>query len=289
MKSSHPTISIYGIGALGGSLTGALSNRGYPIVSLFNRNSDKAKNAAVRLGVSNVGNEPNRTDDVGDLLFLTVSDDAITSIANTLAEQRIDWSGKMVIHCSGVLTSSVLTSLKNRGASIAAFHPLQTFSSINPDAFEGIFFTAEGDSNVKAVLKEMADELSAEAIIIQPEDKALLHAAAVVASNYLATLLQESVDIASLGTITPNIALTMLKPLIVKTSVNIFEKGATNALTGPIARGDSETIQQHLQLLADKSKDSSLYRKLGLATCDLADSKKTAKQKEIEKIRALLR
>jgi len=288
MTHTKPTISVYGIGALGSSLVSALSKQGYSIISLYNRSTNKAENLAKKLKISSFGKEPSLKDEIGDLLFLTVSDDAIKRTVSFLAGQAINWPEKMVVHCSGVLTSSELEPLKNRGANVAAFHPLQTFSSINPDAFRGIYFTTEGDDNVNRVLKKMADELSAVAVTVQPEDKALLHAAAVVASNYLATLLQESVDIASLGSINSNTALNMLKPLVMETSANIFEKGAVNALSGPVARGDYETIQQHLELLAYKDKDSSLYRKLGLATCDLTDSNKTAKQKEIEKIRVLL-
>mgnify|MGYP006425163073 CR=1 FL=1 len=280
-------ISFYGIGALGSSLAKALYDQQIEVTSLFNRSVQPVRSISGELDNCSFATEITANSAVGDILFLTVSDDVIASLARQLANVAINWSDKVVVHCSGVLTSSALGPLKTQGASVASFHPLQTFSGKKPDAFNDIYFSLEGDEAAKPDLYEIAKLLSARAISIEAEDKALLHAAAVMASNYLATLMQESSEIASQGSIDPSVALQMLEPLVKETTANIFKKGPAEALSGPIARGDCETILHHLRLLENSGKDAKLYKQLGLATCNLAEKKSGVNPNQLKKVRGL--
>lgn len=115
--------------------------------------------------------------------------------------------------------------------------------------------------------------MGAKALQISPEAKPLLHAAAVVASNYIVVLADLVTKIAPEAEISESVALQALTPLMQNTLQNINELGVTDALTGPIARGDIETIRTHLSLLKEKPELLSLYKTLGRGAANISETK----------------
>ena len=256
-----PSITIFGIGRIGGALEKSLSNSGYPIHSTFSRNTF-----------------PEKEEDLGEVIFLTIHDREIAELAKKIALKCSSFQGKYVIHCSGTLDLLVLQPLADKGAKTASFHPLKAVTK-DDDSFTGVWFDMDGDASALTLLKKITKDLKAECFEINPEAKPLLHAAAVVSSNYLVTLLKLATDIANAGDIDRDIALQALLPLTESSLENIKEKGFEGSLTGPIARGDVDTIQRHVKILKNHPELLSVYKKLGYLTLQLAQLNVHSKEK----------
>ncbi|MEX0721495.1 MAG: Rossmann-like and DUF2520 domain-containing protein [Balneolaceae bacterium] len=280
-----PTVTIIGLGKVGTAWLNVLPNVGYPVISAYSRtgvDSSLKKNHSQ----SHFGKEiPNTKEELGQLIFLTVSDDAIESVSETLAKNFPRLDETFVIHCSGVLSSEALSALKKKGAKTASFHPIKAITKKN-NSFKGTWFDMEGDEGLLDELEILCQKLGAHSFLIKPEAKPHLHASAVVASNYLVVLADLVKKISAEGEILEETALKSLIPLMRNTLDNIEEFGTVQALTGPVARGDVQTIERHLEGL--KSDDSllSLYKKFGKATVDIAEEK-SGRTEALNKIRDL--
>ncbi|PAU95518.1 hypothetical protein CK503_00185 [Aliifodinibius salipaludis] len=266
-----PDITIIGVGRLGNSLAKALSAAGIPIKSLYNRTANKAQKLAADLNINVSGSFPSDDHELGDLIFITVADGAIEGVAHRLADITEDFSAKTIVHCSGNESAIILADLKSKGGSIASFHPLQTFTGYSePSDFEEIYFSLQGNKSAFPQLKEVAKRLGAETLEVTEDQKSHLHVAAVLASNYLNTLLDAAVETASASGLAPKKAKKALMPLVKTTLQNIEDQSFEDALSGPIKRGDLQTVEHHLDLLKDKPELLALYQILGQRTVELA-------------------
>lgn len=282
-------VSIIGTGALGSALAAALQGLGMSVRSIYNRTSSKSRILAEKLDVQQWGTFPGEAEELGRMIFLTVPDDSIAGVAEQLSLLQDDWSDHAVVHCSGSKPSAVLGVLNEKGAVTAAFHPLQTFTGASsPASFRGIYFSMEGNRNLLETLGELAERLEARTLEITAGGKRYLHAAAVMASNYLIALLHLSEQVAGLGGMDARQARRALLPLV-RQSLEHAERGAlSGALSGPVARGDSGTIQGHLELLEPDADLLLLYQKLGLQALKLAKQKGTLTPGQISELETLL-
>jgi predicted short-subunit dehydrogenase-like oxidoreductase (DUF2520 family) len=263
-----PSITIFGLGRVGGVLRKSFTEADYQIRSVFKRDSF-----------------PESTDDLGDLIFLCIQDGEIETLTNKLSDSFSSFSDKVIIHCSGTLGSAILKPFKNKGAKTASFHPLKAIAQ-NDDSLEKVWFDIEGDTEALTELEKIAKDFKANSFEVKPEAKPLLHAAAVVSSNYLVTLMKLATDIAEVGGIGKEVALQALLPLTESSICNVKEKGFENALTGPVARGDIKTVDEHLKQLKDKPDLLNLYKALGYKTISLA---KNLNQNQVRELKQLLK
>jgi predicted short-subunit dehydrogenase-like oxidoreductase (DUF2520 family) len=175
---------------------------------------------------------------------------------------------------------------------VGGFHPLQTFAGIK-EAIENIpgsTFAIEAEEPLKTTLKKMATTLDGKSIELKAEDKVAYHAAAVVACNYLVTLVKLATDLWQTFSIPSEQAIKALLPLIRGTLHNIETIGIPNCLTGPIARGDTGTIDKHLKTLEEKAPDLlSAYKELGRQTVPVALAKGKIDEKQARELEAMLR
>ena len=210
----------------------------------------------------------------GDIVFITTPDGLIESICSDLARQNALGPETMVFHLSGAHSSGILAQAKQLGAVVGSIHPLQSFAPYEPgqaSPFKGINVSVEGDPDAVAQGKEIAAALDARAFAIPTESKTLYHASAVVASNYLVTLVRFALTLLMETGLREDVAFEILSPLIQGTLSNIGSRGCTRALTGPVARGDHETVSRHLADIDEKTPEySALYRLLGAHTLDIA-------------------
>lgn len=282
-------ITIIGVGALGNSLAMALSAAGVPVKSIFNRTVDKAQKLAFDLNIDVSGSFPSDRSELGDLIFVTVSDSAIEPVAHRLADITDDFSTKTIVHCSGNESASLLNDFEPKGGSIASFHPLQTFTTQSGlSDFENIYFSLQGDKSAFPQLKEIAKKLGALTLEVTEDQKAHLHAAAVMASNYLNTLLDAAVETASASELAPEKVKKALMPLIKTTLQNIGEQSFGKAMSGPIKRGDLQTVSHHLDLLSGQPELLALYRIMGQRTVELARKSKNIDQNIAQKMTNML-
>ncbi len=266
------SVTIIGTGALGSSLARALHEKGIEVYSLFNRSTERLEELTKTIKPKYSASFPEAIGQLGDIIFITVYDSSIQHVANKLEDLSDNFPNKTFAHCSGTKPSAVLSSLKEKRASTAAFHPVQTFTfQSKPDDFRNIYFDIEGDEKATNLLKEIAEKLGADYFKISPRAKPYLHAAGVMASNYLLALMEVSAAIAEMGGIEKEKAINALLPLAQKSMENAVSAAhLEDALSGPVVRGDDETVKKHLELLRENPKIYRLYKELGEETLKLA-------------------
>jgi predicted short-subunit dehydrogenase-like oxidoreductase (DUF2520 family) len=271
------SLAILGPGRLGSALAHAAHNARLTI-AIGARDPDAAADLVHALGQADVLPlaDAART---ADLVLLTVSDDAIEPVCDALASEGAFRPGMIVAHCSGVHDTSLLASAKHAGCHVASCHPLQTFPVT--DAAEalrlvGAYCFCEGNPQATDLLSDFARVVGAIPVVFPSKGKALYHAAAVMASNYVTTLADAAIDAATQAGIDPATAQAALGVLLTTAAENAHALGPADAITGPIARGDVGTIKKHLAALADCDENLRLlYRTAGARTVDLAVRKGT--------------
>jgi predicted short-subunit dehydrogenase-like oxidoreductase (DUF2520 family) len=197
----------------------------------------------------------------------------------------------VAIHCSGALSSEILSSARECGAMVASLHPLQSFASADQavSLVPGSFCTIEGDRDALLIVRQIVEDLGGTVLEIAAEKKTLYHAGAVAASNYLVTLIHLALKLNEAAGLPGDTSFNALLPLIRGTLANIRAKGIPCALTGPVARGDVATVSGHVKAIEkDAPELLPLYSCLGLCTVDLAKAKGTLNRVAAEKLVALL-
>jgi predicted short-subunit dehydrogenase-like oxidoreductase (DUF2520 family) len=226
-----------------------------------------------------------------DVVFITTPDDLIESTCMSISEHSAFDKKAVVIHCSGALSSDILSSARDCGAVVATLHPLQSFASVDQAVglVPGSFCTIEGDESALPIVRQMVEDLGGILLEITAEKKTLYHAAAVAASNYLVTLIHLALDLSEAAGLPSDTSFNALLPLIRGTLSNIGRQGIPGGLTGPIARGDVATVSAHLKAIEkDAPEVLLLYRCLGLYTVDLAKAKGTLDKEAGDKLAGLL-
>ena len=256
------TAAIIGTGRLGRSLAAALQKAGYDLKYIASAESKSAETTAQLTGAKIITPPYSVLDEAG-LIFITVPDRVISEIARSLAGTIDDFTGRHILHCSGILTSEVLAPLREKGASTLSFHPLQTFpQEIDAGRFQDIYIALEGEDILFG--QKVAQDLGGKPFRIKAENKALYHAAACTASNYLIALAAAAGDMMEAAGLDPESGIEILLPLIAGTVMSLKESGVEKGLTGPIARGDTPTVEKHLEALASLPELKHLYAILGL-------------------------
>jgi predicted short-subunit dehydrogenase-like oxidoreductase (DUF2520 family) len=282
-----PTLSFVGAGKLGTALAKACTAVGYRVAIIYSRAFEDAGALAEGLSEADAVTDIARVADA-DLTFLTVPDDAIAPVCAS-----IPWtSSSSVVHCSGALSLDVLKPAINAGASAGSLHPLQTFAGGSDGAarLADIAYALEAsDDRMQGMLETLVAALGGRAQWIRGSDKPLYHASAAMASNYLATLLGDAAKLwESFGFSRAN-GLQSLLPLVRGTMENLEIVGLPDALTGPIARGDVETVRIHLQALTASHPDVvPPYVAMGKRTIALGREKGTLNEAAASAIEALL-
>jgi len=247
-------IAIIGAGAVGTVLARALVANGHRVEAVLSRTVASAQALADRVGAPVVESSWEALPPSVRLVWICVPDDAITSVAAALAAIDHPWPDTIVAHTSGAQTAAALAPLGEQGAATVSFHPLQTFTDETvPDAFEDIVVGLEGDDRAVAAGEMVAQSLGARPVRLSSEGKALYHAAAALASNGLVALLAvvEEIFAASAHTTgSSELGLDAVRPLLQQTLENVQRTRPEGALTGPVARGDDETLQAHLEALS---------------------------------------
>lgn len=286
-----PTVAIVGCGTVGTAMGKLLSNKDYRISGVATSNLETARRAAGVTVSERFSDCPWEVTRGADVVFITTPDDLIESTCMSISEHRGFDKNAVVIHCSGALSSDILSSARDCGAAVATLHPLQSFASVDQavSLVPGSFCTIEGDSGALPIVREIVEDLGGILLEITAEKKTLYHAAAVAASNYLVTLMHLALELNKAAGLPTDTSFNALLPLIRGTLSNIGTKGIPGGLTGPISRGDVATVSAHLKAIEkDAPELVQLYRCLGLYTVDLAKAKGTLNKGAADKLAALL-
>jgi len=267
-------IVIIGPGAVGQTLGILASCAGLRVVAVGARRIERAGHLAGLIpGAQALPVEQATT--LGDLVLLTVSDDAIEALCRNLSAADAFKPGSVVAHCSGALDSEILAPAKTAGCAVGSMHPLATFASPQRaiESIKNSYCFIEGNRQAAGVLERFALAIGAHPARLNRAQKPLYHSAAVMACNYVTALIDAAAELMAQAGIDRSTALEALAPLVCATVDNVTSAGPQAALTGPIARGDVDTLRRHLSAMAGLDELSALYRRLGLWTLGLAKRK----------------
>ncbi len=283
-------VSIIGAGVVGTAVGHILKTKGYNITAIASRTQASLDRAFPYTGGLTTTDVVEAAS-LGDLVFITTQDDQIEKVCAKIALGNGFKAGNVILHMSGALSMKVLKSAEKAGAFTVSIHPMQSFVDIDLaiKQLPGAYFGVTAEEKIQPLVFKLVKDLGGEPVVIKDEDKPLYHAAACVTSNYLAALLRFAQEIyLSIG-ISQEVSLKAIWPLVEGTLKNIKQKGTSQALTGPIARGDLGTIEKHLSALKSKLPEAlNLYEKLGNYTVEVALEKGSIDEKQADKIKQLL-
>lgn len=206
------------------------------------------------------------------LVFLAVPDGVVPEVAARIAMLE-PVAGLSFVHLSGALRLTALQALS--GHALGSFHPLQSFPyPRDPSAFRGITVGVNATTpSLRRRLAALARDLGARPRHVEDRYRALYHAAAVFASNYVLASVAEAVALLQAAGWPRAEAERSLRPLVEGALASLRERGVVKALTGPIRRGDLDTVKAHLDALGGVGGDpkiEAVYRMLGLVTLGIA-------------------
>src|SRR5450755_2674251 len=240
-------VGVIGAGRVGTVLGAALERAGHQVVAV-SAVSDRSLERAGRLLPGAVVMRPPELLAAVDLALLTVPDDALPGLVSGLAATDAPLAGRLMVHTSGRHGAAVLEPATVRGALPLALHPVMTFTG-RPDDLDrlaGISFGVTAPDPLRPVAEALVMEMGGEPVFIAEESRNLYHAALAGAANHLVTQVAAASDLLSAaGAADPA---RMLGPLLSAALDNALRLGDA-ALTGPVARGDAETVAGHLAAL----------------------------------------
>jgi predicted short-subunit dehydrogenase-like oxidoreductase (DUF2520 family) len=283
-------VSIIGAGRLGTSLGHALLKKGYKIKALSCRTISSAEESRKIIGEGIASIDNVQTARVGEIVFLCLPDEEIAKVTRVIAGSDINWSKKYVFHCSGLIPSKVLKPLRAKGALTASIHPIQSFAQKKspPTQFENIYFGLEGCAEALVLSAKIVRKLGGHSLILKPEDKALYHAACSTASNLFVVLLEMAVSLLKQINLQEEKALQILLPLVKGTLHNVKKFNIRTSLTGPVIRGDKESIQKHIEALRNFPPYYETYIRLAAQALEMAKREGKVSPQKIKALKNVL-
>jgi len=253
------TIGFIGAGRCGTALAKSLSEVGYTVNAIASR-SEKSNRSFADLVPDAKPTTPTQVVATCDLVFITTPDGAIKKVV-----EQLQWrKGQYVVYSSGALELSNLNSVLEFGALRGCFHPLQSFTySPHSDLFNGISIGVEADPDLDKLLEQMASRLGSTTVRLEGVNRARYHAAAIFANNYVVALHSAAARIWESAGLPSDSAQQALTPLTTSAVEYLKRLPQHQTLTGPIARGDTATIEKQLAALAATPDLEKLYRELG--------------------------
>ena len=226
-----------------------------------------------------------------DIWLLACPDDQLKTYCEYLAAAH-DLKDSIVLHCSGALTAQeVLDSAQQQGACIASIHPIKSFAqpALAIQNFQGTYCGVEGDTLALQVLIPLFEAVGAHCFTIKADAKTLYHAASVIACNYLVALQELALQTYAQAGVDRPQALAILQPIVSTTVQSIFQLDTSLALTGPIVRGDVQTVAKQINRLKDWQPNYALlYQGLGQIALQLAQKQRTLEPSSIKILQQLL-
>lgn len=257
-------IGVIGAGRVGPVLANALRATGHAVVGVT-ASSDPDRLDALLPGVPVLD-----TEEVirrAEVVLVTVPDDQIAPVVAGAGSLGLWQVGQLVIHTSGVHGLDALEPARAAGAIPLAIHPAMTFTgtSIDVARLDGCPFAVTAPAAVLPIAQALVVELGGEPFVVAPADRAAYHAALTHGANHLVTLVAQAERmLAAIGVEEPG---RLLTPLLGAALDGALSSGEAQ-LTGPVVRGDTGTIGQHLEALAEVGEDdiTATYRHLARTT-----------------------
>jgi predicted short-subunit dehydrogenase-like oxidoreductase (DUF2520 family) len=262
------TLAIVGAGRVGRALGKRLGELGWRIGAVITRSEATARAAVRVIRRGQAHGALTRQVLNADLVLVATPDREMRSVALDLA--RIggeEWRGKIVLHTSGAMDSSVLEPLAKLGASVGSVHPLQTFSGKSVPPLDGVILTVEGSRGALRAARQIARALGGAVVKLESRHKPAYHAAGAFVAGHTLALMETATRILLSMGFNRRQASRGLLPLVRQMLDNFERFGPSVAWTGPLSRGDYETVALHASALKEFPPE---YRKAYEALSRLA-------------------
>jgi predicted short-subunit dehydrogenase-like oxidoreductase (DUF2520 family) len=281
------TLAIVGAGRVGQTLGRALRRRGWGIGAVVTRHPGTARRAARFIGagkpISHLKSEISNQFGA-DILYITTNDNQVAVAARALARMRKTWRGHVVLQASGALSSRELAALRRRGAAVGSLHPLYPFPKPLRVFPRGVVFGIEGDAEAVKQAHELVESLRGQPMEVRTTEKALYHAAAALVAGHLLTLADLGVRALVRAGVRKSRARTVLVPLA-QATLRCYERWGGRAWTGPLERGDADTVRRHLaELRKLPPQYRETYRALARAALSLYRSRASLKTRALRRV-----
>ncbi len=244
---------------------------GVAVLGLWARRAEQARAAAATSGVAGFSGALPEVVREARVIVVAVRDESIAEVARMLLDTGLVGATHVLVHCSGAVSAEqAFASVHNEVAGVATLHPLRAIADGGAAIRElsGTVFGVEGDEVGTREVLALAAAVGARPLLLDEEQMAAYHAAASMASNFLVALMDAAAEVLSGGGVESEAALAALLPLAAGSLANVVQKGPEAGLTGPIRRGDYETVARHLAALP--AHLLPMYRALGLRTVQIA-------------------
>lgn len=254
-------VFIIGTGNVAIALGKAVVKSGHHLAGVLGRDEKKTTSLATKLKCR-FYTDPAQIPIAADIYIIAIKDDAITGVIKTLPPVK-----GIVAHTSGASPAGILKKFAHSGV----LYPVQTITKNYPSSFKGIPFCIEGsDELTLKKLMRFAGSISDEIYVLNSDQRAALHVAAVFANNFTNYLLGIATEILH----QQHLPATLLGPLGHSTVKNAFTKGAIASQTGPAVRNDLDTIARHLEFLKNNKEHTALYNLLTAQIRNVHNKKK---------------
>jgi predicted short-subunit dehydrogenase-like oxidoreductase (DUF2520 family) len=289
---SLKTINIIGCGRAAGSLA-RLWNQAETVAigDVLNRSRDSTVSAVRKVGAGRAaegipGMEP------ADFWLIGANDSQIQKLAADLAEARDDLEGALVFHLAGRFGLDVLKPLERSGAQLAALHPVRslTDAQISVDDFAGTACVAEGSSRALDLLKPLITEIGGSWLPVSVIDRGLYHASVSIVSNITKSVAWKAQKWQQKAGLPAETAAAVTHQLLQSTMEDLTRAGARQTITGPVVRGDTSTIEAHMEALrASHPEDIDVYRVLARTVLELAQERGDLDEETLQRFIVLFR
>jgi len=296
LRPARHLLHVVGAGAAGTGLARRLAQSGWTLGSVVCRSTERASERCALIGAGlpasmDTWPEGNEASDTPVVLLIAVPDRVIAERARHLAQAS--WPpGSVALHLSGSVEVDALDDLAAAGLATGGLHPLKSFVDPERDAesLPGTVFALEGAAPALAVAEQIVKACEGSSFSLAPGRRPAWHAAAAHGANHLVALVDQCLDIAEHAGLQRDQARAALLPLLQGTLANLAHHRPHDALTGPIARGDTIAVQKHLQALTELPGDvSAAYQALAARALHLALQTGSLSERSEQTLRDLLR
>lgn len=247
-------IGIIGAGRVGCSLGKYLVEQGCTVAGYYSKSKESVEEAATFTS-TRAFSSLKELAELCDVIWITTPDGEIAPVWESI--QKLSVRDKMICHFSGSLSSVVFSNREGKGIKACSIHPMYAFNQkfTSYQQLNDVLFTMEGDEEAVFAMKVLFEKIGNVVYIISPEQKMRYHAAAVTASNLVIGLYQMSLDMLADCGFDENTAKKLLGPLVQDNVFNMLELSLEEALTGPVERGDIETVRGHIAALTPQEQN----------------------------------
>jgi predicted short-subunit dehydrogenase-like oxidoreductase (DUF2520 family) len=280
------SLAIIGAGRVGRALGRRLCELDWKIGAVVTRSKASARSAVRFIGTGEACAGLTRRVVASQVILIATPDDEIAVVAQELARMgEEELLGKVVLHTSGAMDSTVLNPVQQRGAKIGSMHPLQSFSGIAVPSLDGRIFAIEGETQAVRVARRIARALGGLPLRIAGNKKLLYHAAAAMAAGHVLAVVEAATRLlVSLG-MKRGEAIRGLLPLTRQVLENFERLGPRAAWTGPLSRGDYKIVRAHLDALQQSPPEfAQAYEALNRLAARVLSQDTAVMLGELEKI-----